>query len=277
MTLEPPLIPGNAMNSLLRLQRQFRTALLGDADAPPLPEILGGAVDPAARLDIYRNNVIGNLTGALRLTYPAIERLVGAEFFAAACARYIAATPPGSADLYEYGADFSDFLAGFEPARELAYLPDVARLEWAVNQALHASRAPAIDAAALADLPAEAQADLRFTAHPTLSLLTLTHPAGAIWEAVLTADPDERDAALAAVDPAAGGETLAVLRAADALELVRLSPEAFALARALVDGQPLADALDLVAPDVAVALFGGLLTQGFFSGILTQPAPLPIE
>ena len=61
--------------------------------------IRGGTPSADARLDIYRNNVTSNLTGTLRLTFPAVERLVGAEFFAATAAHFIRATPPADADL----------------------------------------------------------------------------------------------------------------------------------------------------------------------------------
>ena len=269
------------MSALLDLQRRFRTALLdgdsaGDGAAPP-PEVLGGRVDAAARLAIYRNNVIGTLTGALRLTYPAIERLVGAAFFAAACARFAAAAPPDSADLYEYGAGFAAFLDGFEPARTLPYLADVARLEFAVTRALHAPLVPALDAGALAAVPAEAEDGLRFLPHPALSLLDLAHPAPAIWEAVLTEEPELRAARLGAIDLDAGGAQLAVLHGAEGPALLTLSPAAFALARALADGAALgaalAEGLDPVAAAEAASCLGVLLTQGIFVGWCVPGAP----
>ena len=44
-----------------------------------------------------------------------------------------------------YGGDFAVFLTGYAPARELVYLADVARLEWAIDQANIAADAPEID------------------------------------------------------------------------------------------------------------------------------------
>ena len=251
------------MSLLLELQRGMRTALLTGADPPP-STVIGGALTAAARVGIYRNNVLGNLTGALRLTFPAVERLVGADFFAAAAAGFVCKAPPTSADLYEYGAEFPAFLAGFEPAQGLAYLPDVARLEWAVNRALHACVTPALAADALIGVPEQHRAGLRFMAHPSLSLLALGHPAKAIWEAVLGEDVETRASALAAIEIAAPGDVLAVLQGADGLALLRLSPTAYDLAHALIDGHSLADALDLVPPEDAAPLLGGFITHGFF-------------
>lgn len=252
------------MSSLRELQRTMRTALLSGSGTPP-SSVIGGTPDAAARLRIYRNNVLGNLTGALRLTFPAVERLVGADFFAAAAARFIPATPPESADLYAYGAAFPAFLAAFEPAQGIGYLADVARLEWAVSLALHAPFIPALTAGALLGVPGLQRADLRFTPHPSLSLLALAHPAKAIWEAVLADDAQARASGLAAIDISAAGDVLAVLRGSDGLVLLTLSPIAYGLACALTDGRPLADALDRVPAEDAAPLLGGLIAHGCFS------------
>lgn len=252
------------MSSLLELQRNLRTALLAGTDAAS-STVIGGTLDATARVRIYRNNMLGNLTGALRLTFPAVERLVGADFFAGVAAEFIPATPPVSADLYEYGAAFPAFLSTFGPARGIAYLADVARLEWAVSLALHAPLVPALTADDLIAVPAPRQADLRFTPHPSLSMLALAHPAKAIWEAVLNDDAEARAADLAAIDIAAAGDILAVLRGSDGLVLLMLSPIAYGLAWALTDGRPLADALGLVPPEDAAPLLGGLIAHGLFS------------
>jgi len=251
------------MPSLLELQRDLRSALLADTDAPP-STVMGGPIDAAARVRVYRNNVVGNLTKALRLTFPAVERLVGADFFAGAAAHFISATPPRTADLYEYGSAFPTFLATFEPARGIAYLADVARLEWAVNLALHAPFVPAVTADTLLDIPESQQADLRFTPHPSLSLLTLGYPTKAIWEAVLDEDADTRASSLAAIDVTVGGEVLAVLRGSNGLTFLQLSPKAHGFACAVTDGQCLADALVLVPPEDAAPLLGGLIAHGLF-------------
>lgn len=260
------------MPSLLEVQRTMRAALLAGSDTPP-STVIGGALDAGARLRIYRNNVHGNLTGALGLTFPAVERLVGADFFAAAAACFISAAPPACADLYEYGVAFPSFLATFGPAQAIAYLPDVARLEWAVNHALHAPVAPTLNGEELLGVPEQQQPGLRFAAHPSLSLLALAHPAKAIWEAVLTEDAKARAAGLAAIDILATGDVLAVLHSTDGLVLLQLSQTAYDLACALIDGQCLADALELVPSDDAAPLLGGFIAHGFFGRCDLPEAP----
>ena len=254
------------MPSLRELQRDFRTVVLAGESLAPPSVIVGGQVGAAARLGVYRNNVIGNLTRALQLSYPAVERLVGKDFFAAAAQQFIVAAPPRAADLNRYGDGFPAFLASFEAARSVSYLADVARLEWAVSCALHARPASPLLAEALSAVPPERQADLRLHPHPTLSLLALDHPARAIWEAVLSANADQRDARLAKIDPESGGERLAVLRSDGMLSIETLPDPAFDLIQALTNGRPLCEALARVSEQEAASLLADFLTRGFFGG-----------
>ena len=71
---------------LAEMQRDFAQAVLtgqtsGQAFAP-------GAVSADAALRIHRNTVMGALTGALRLTYPTVDALVGESFFDQAAAAF---------------------------------------------------------------------------------------------------------------------------------------------------------------------------------------------
>lgn len=85
---------------------------------------------------MYRRNIFGILGAALAATYPVAKRIVGEQFFLCAVRAFIRQYPSQSGDLNEYCQEFADFLARFPPAASLAYLPDVARLEW-LAQAIH--------------------------------------------------------------------------------------------------------------------------------------------
>ena len=65
---------------------------------------------------------------------------------------YIAMSKPASPIITEYGDDFPDFIAAFEPAATVRYLADVARLEAAWTRAYHAADAEPLAIAALAAL-----------------------------------------------------------------------------------------------------------------------------
>lgn len=256
------------MTSLLELQRAMKAALLtgsGDiADA-----ITPNGIAPAARLNVYRNNVLGNLTGALKLSFPAVERLVGPDFFAGTAQHFIAAAPPRRANLYDWGDGFAGFLEAFPPAASLPYLADVARLEWAVGRALHAPGTPTLDLQALAGLAAEQHDAVRFRAHLSVSLLALAHPAHRIWQAVLARD----DAALRAIDPASGGEWLVVHRGtATGADVLHVSAEGLRFAAALCASVALSEALGTIEADVAVGLLGDFLARGVFCGMLEGAA-----
>jgi hypothetical protein len=131
-------------------QRAFAAALL-DASQP----IPAGVVDPTGkpcprRFGVYRNNVLSGLIEALQESFPAVRRLVGEECFRAMARLYAILSPPRSAVMLQYGADFPAFIAGFEPTAALPYLPEVARIERAWLEAYHAMEAVQLDPATLA-------------------------------------------------------------------------------------------------------------------------------
>ena len=66
----------------------------------------------------------------------------------------------------------ADFVAAFEPAKELAYLPDVAALEWACHSAYFADDAAALDLGKLAQIPSEQYPDLILHTHPACHVVT---------------------------------------------------------------------------------------------------------
>jgi hypothetical protein len=169
--------------TLPELQVAFRTALLGGDDAIAREAVQGDGLAPAARLAIYRHHVTDTLTQVLAGTFPVICRLVDPRFFAYAADRYLRAEPPTSSCLFEYGATFPDFLASFGPCRHLAYLPDVARLEWAVNVAFHADDASPLDPVVFAAVPEAAAGRLRLRLHPSVVYLGASWPVDRIWAA----------------------------------------------------------------------------------------------
>ncbi|MBI1220416.1 MAG: hypothetical protein GC186_17935 [Rhodobacteraceae bacterium] len=259
------------MPSLMAVQRDFRDAVLAAGASVPAV-IIGGRVSAEARLAIYRNNVTGAFIRALRLAYPAIVRLVGDDFFEHAARQFIAAVRPTTADLYAYGQGFGEFLEGFPGSESLRYLPDVARLEWAVNRAAHWPDATANCSKALGAIPLNYDANIRYAPHPALTLLRLSHPARHIWEAELIEESDGRAAALAAVDLAAPGEHIAVYRLSGAPTISVLSPIAFAFAQNLAGGATIAEAAVSFAPPEALTLVAEFLSCNFFVGILPTPS-----
>jgi hypothetical protein len=136
-----------APGALSRFQDDFTHALfaVGEAAPPTVAALIG---QPA--FAVYRNTVIKACIDALQANYPAVNRLVGDEWMRAAAAIYVGKTLPGLPMLLEYGADFAEFLASFEPAAELPYLQGVARLDRFWTEAHVAATEDPLDRASIA-------------------------------------------------------------------------------------------------------------------------------
>ncbi len=236
-----------------------RAVITGDTSAAARM-IAPGRISAEAAIGIYRNTFIGAATKALKLSYPAIELLTGEDFFAAAADVFIAEFPPASGCLDDYGANFAEFLSRFEPAAGLRYLPDVARLEWAVNIALHAEDAESAGTAALAGAAGIAPSRLLLQPHPSVSLLQTQYPADAIWRAVLARD----DAALSAVPLSGGPFFLVIARGSDGLEVRRIDEPEWRFASALCAGDSFGAAFDAAPSEGAPAWVAEWFASGRF-------------
>jgi hypothetical protein len=162
-------------------QTDFARSLLDPERALPAGLMAHTSQRPEKRFAVYRNNVVVSLIAALRTKFPATERIVGEEFFGAMARVFVMAHPPRSKILHTYGEDFGDFIARFEPAAELVYLADVARLEAARTRAYHAADATALNAADFGGIAPDAIGSLRVTLHPSLDILRSRHPVVTIW------------------------------------------------------------------------------------------------
>jgi hypothetical protein len=252
--------------ALRELQSSFAAFLLSESADAVCGEILEDGFSAAERFRIYRNGFRSTLTGALRMTYPAVERLVGRDFFDAAAREFVFAHPPQSGCLNDYGSGFADFLAGFEPATALFYLADVARFEWALGVAAGAPDAPFLDAGGLAAVDAGDHASLRFEPHPSLSLLLLAFPADRIADAVLAGD----EAAMARVDFAEGPVAVLVHRGPGGVQAHRLDADAYGFVSRLCAGEALG-ALVEAAPAEAPALLAEQLSKGRLTAFRVRP------
>jgi hypothetical protein len=248
------------MPSLREVQLQFRDWVMMAAAPEVVPEWI--TIHPAAaaeRLDVYRATVMDTLARALRLSFPTVHRLVGTECFEGAARIFAGEHLPASADLNAYGWDFPDFLQQFAPCAALAYLADVARVDLAVSRALHAPDAEPVRVSALSAVLGADAASVRFTAHPSLSLLRSEYPVDEIWRAVLQQD----DSAMAAIDLASGPVHLIIERKAGTAHVERMPVHEWLFANALLQGRELGAVLERAGEDVDVpALLARHLASG---------------
>jgi len=227
-------------------QATFAAALL----TPDLPCPAGlrawNGSDPTARLAVYRNNVVSSLIDALADAFPVVQELVGEAFFRAMASVFVRQHPPRSRLLAHYGAEFADFVDGFEPARGVPYLADVARLERARVVAYHAADADALTAEMLgaAMSSGEDLGALQLVFHPSTSVVVSGYAIASLWAA------HQGDGDLSAVDPALPESALVVRPGLEVLVL-RLPPGAARFVVALQAGTGLADAAAQAASETA--------------------------
>jgi len=248
---------------LAALQASFRHALLGD-DSAGLGAVIADAVAPEARLAVHRNNLFASLLAVLREAFPVVRRLVDERFFTYAAHSFIRDFPPERVELSAYGGGFAEFLAGFAPCRDLAYLPDVARLEWLMSLAAHADDAAPLAASALSQIAPADTPRLSLALHRSFGFIASPWPIERIWR-VNHAGED------AAIDLGAGGDRLEIRRAGAAVMMRRLAAPDFAFRRALGDGNGLGAAAEAALAedrsfDLAAAL-GGLFRDGAVTAI----------
>jgi Putative DNA-binding domain len=134
-----PHTPDSAVNGLAPparwplalLQARMAAALMAaDEPARALPEALfAGAMPGAEGLRVHRNTVLGALSHALRLSYPAVDRLVGEAFFDRMAVAFAQAHPPTAPQLGAWGQGFADFIQGFPGTDGLPYLSELAQFD----------------------------------------------------------------------------------------------------------------------------------------------------
>lgn len=239
------------MQSLPELQRGFAAALITGEEQPVHECIIGAReLDASAALTVYRNNVFSNYRKGLREDYPAVLALVGESFFHGACDAYTRAHASTSGDLNDFGAAFARFLEQWSPAQQLPYLPDVARLEWAIHLALNAADVPALELTSLARVSPEVVPQLRFGLHPSAALVYSPYPVFRIWQmSAAHTRADER------IDLDAGADRLLVIRRNATVEIEPVTLGEWTVLQALADARNLADAHALaVAADAAFDL-----------------------
>ena len=235
------------MPTLREVQTAFAAGVLAPAGAGRIAgAIAAHGISPERRLSIYRNNALASLRGLLERTFPATWRMLGRERFAAIALAFVRTAPPERPQLVAYGAGFPGFLDRRPEAAAVAHAADVARLEWAREEAYYAADAPTLEAAAVARIPVERYGELRFSLHPSARLVRSAGPLHSLWQAAragpadrpFAGTPEEAAEQVLVVRP---GMTV-VTRPIEAADLVLL--EALGAGLALAEASARAQAAD---------------------------------
>jgi hypothetical protein len=187
---------------------------------------------------------------------------------------FVTEQPPRSPLLATYGDAFAGFIAGFEPARELPYLADVARIEAARTRSYHAADATPIDAGRFATLDPGTVAGIRIDLHPSLEVVRSLYPIVTIW----AMNSGERE--LAPIETWHGEDAL-VARPYREVEVRALPPGGAALLLALAANSTLGEAAEAAVADDSnfdlTANLAGLIGSGLVQDILLSQPKQPAQ
>ena len=139
----------------------------------------GAAVpaDPALRraVAVHANNAVAAACDALASNYPVLRAMLGEDAFAALARRHAIAAPPADPRLCLYGEPLAHTLARQGDLAAWPWLPDIARLEWRVVEALFAADPPA--------RPCRLAASRPWPLAPATRWLLSDWPVASLWQA----------------------------------------------------------------------------------------------
>jgi hypothetical protein len=194
----------------------------------------------AERLQIYRDAYRGRLVECLADDYPAVQYLLGNAAFEEAANEYIDAHPSRSPSLNAFGRSMSDFLTrqaeSFGPS-----VGELARLEWGIVEAIHATPGTPIALDRLEQMTPEQWTTARLVPAPSVRVLSFAHAVNAYYVAFREGAKPTRVAA----SPSA---TL-IHRRGWVVWRTDLTPPMRRLLAALVAGAPLGEALATAITD----------------------------
>jgi len=192
------------------------------------------------RLSVYHHGYHARLVECLADDYPAVQWAMGEEAFEALCHAYVERHPSRSPSLNFFGRHMSAFLRTYDHAQR-DFLAELATLEWALVEVLHAAPAPTLSLAALSAIPPEKWAFARLPRAQTVRLLRFAYPVNAFFQAWRR---DERPTI-----PEPRASATAVYRQELTLWRLDLTPEMTRLLEALFADETLGDALARLETD----------------------------
>jgi hypothetical protein len=256
------------MSTLQRLQEMFGQGLRsGTPDPAGLQQLADGSDNGTfeERFEVYRNNAWQFFQAALERTYPVLQRRVGPDFFRQLAREYRDVHPSRRGDLHWVGEEFPAWLEGRLGGTDYEWLADLARLEWACEEAAVAPAAAPIDLTALAQFAPDEMPASRLLWQESMRRVPSPYPIFSVWHA------NQGDAEPATVDLAQGAEHCFVACAADRVVVYRLDPIDSALLGALLEGQTLGAAIESAGADAndLARVLAWAFGEGLVTGVST--------
>ena len=290
-----------AARSLRDIQVWMVSAITGpeaDASAADVERQVtaGPRLSAADRFDIYRSGYHARLYECLLDDYPVLAAMLArldrddtdTTCFEALCRAYVDRHPSASPNLNAFARHMPAFchevkleaFPGFDGLR--AFASELAALEWALVEVLHAEMAPPLEIAALQALPPEAWATARFIKNEGIRVFRFEYPVNAVFIANRFSDsPHETVPDVPAPSPSA----VAVYRKDTQLWRMDLTPAMLGVLEPLLAGKTLGEALEAIEAEVTdpevlaqtsanlMVWFREWVDAGFFVRIELPPGP----
>lgn len=176
------------MLPLRELQQAFAEAVVAGTYSAATAAM---ATDGAAlrSLALYRRLIRNNYTQVLKITYPALHRLVGACYFGVFARGYFKHFPSISGDLFPYGRHLPAWLQRIEAP---PLLVELARLEWACHEVYQAADSMPLQPDRFQALVSADPSRVTVQFHQTARFLSFPLPVHRVWQALQPdASPDE--------------------------------------------------------------------------------------
>lgn len=167
------------MTDLLSLQRNFAKHIFAKSNHDILKQVAHSNLEALARLNIYRNNVVGNFESILSSIFVVTKKILGEKKFEKLIEKYCQKFPSKSGDLNEFGKEFPQFLCSHKPL----FLKDLAQLELFYHQSYFiAASGTKFDLKKFQKLSEENFSDLIFTLNLSCVLFSSKFAIFSIWQ-----------------------------------------------------------------------------------------------
>ena len=172
------------MGALRNLEESFKDCMLADR-LDMQGQVVGDAKASAdERVKVYVDGYRLRLLEVLEDNFEGLHTLVGDEAFVRLGRDYIDAHPSRHPSVRWFSRQLPDFLRETAPYSADPWLAEMAAFEWAQGLAFDAADDPVLELAALAAVPPDAWAGLRFGFHASLQRLELAWNVPQAWTAM---------------------------------------------------------------------------------------------
>jgi len=173
--------------NLREMQREILTAIRTGTPSPVLHRniVNGRGLEPQRCLDIHRQTWLGARMEVLKSAFPVCQQIVGTGCFRQLCKDYALSCPSVNPNLHRFPENFAAWLETWIINRrefaDYAYLPDLARFEWARYRVWESGDNETFDFALFARLTPAQQAGVSFRLSQAVSLISSRFPVYELW------------------------------------------------------------------------------------------------